>query len=67
MTIMYSCIQEAIKDNSIYDAKSEVSAGNTEDGFRASTHVMEGEFRAGSQEHFYFEPHSLSCCASRRI
>lgn len=58
MTIVYSCLQEAIKENSLYDSNSEVSVGNTEDGFQASTHVMEGEFKAGSQEHFYFEPHS---------
>lgn len=51
-------IEEAIKETSLYDSNSEVSVGNTEDGFKASTHVMEGEFRAGSQEHFYFEPHS---------
>ena len=50
MTIVYSCIQEAIKENSLYDSNSEVSVGNTEDAFQASTHVMEGEFKAGSQE-----------------
>ena len=58
MTIVYSCIQEAINANSLYDSNSEVSVGNTEAAFQASTHVMEGEFRTGSQEHFYFEPHS---------
>ena len=51
-------IQEAIRENSFYGVKSEISVGDTDSGFLASTNVIEGEFSTGYQEHFYLEPHS---------
>ena len=58
-------MQEAIKENSIFDTRSEISAGNIDNGFQESEAVIEGEFGSGYQEHFYLEP--WSCLVVPRV
>ena len=51
-------MQDAIKEDSFYNVKVELSDGDTKQGFSESDHVIEGEYRTGFQEHFYLEPFS---------
>lgn len=48
-------IEEAIEQKSYYNKPIVVAAGNLEEGFDGSKHVIEGTFVSGGQEHAYIE------------
>ncbi|WP_019587843.1 xanthine dehydrogenase molybdopterin binding subunit [Deinococcus apachensis] len=48
-------LQEAIGAQSFQGAQSTVRRGDVEHGLTQATHIFEGEFEMGGQEHFYLE------------
>jgi len=54
--------QEAIAQNSFHDCPpymNRISRGDTKAAFESCDHVVDGEVKIGSQEHFYMETHSV--------
>ncbi|KAJ6665275.1 hypothetical protein lerEdw1_004324 [Lerista edwardsae] len=52
-------MQEAIKHNSYFGEEKKIEQGNITEGFKTVDNIIEGEFRAGGQKHFYMETNSV--------
>ena len=48
-------IEEAIEQNILLHPARKIERGNIDEGFKNSTHIIEGELKTGSQEHWYLE------------
>ncbi|MEV5001286.1 xanthine dehydrogenase molybdopterin binding subunit [Nocardioides sp. LML1-1-1.1] len=51
-------LTEAIAQGSFQGARPRLQRGSVDDGFAASTRVVEGELEMAGQEHFYLETHA---------
>ncbi|MEK7953003.1 xanthine dehydrogenase molybdopterin binding subunit [Luteolibacter soli] len=51
-------ISQAIAANSFHTDPHVLGRGDVETGLKESTHLLEGEFSFGGQEHFYLETHA---------
>ncbi|MDD2634422.1 MAG: xanthine dehydrogenase molybdopterin binding subunit [Bacteroidales bacterium] len=48
-------IKDAIENNSLLQPERKIEIGDINAGFASSTHILEGEFESGGQEHWYLE------------
>ncbi|MDV7393774.1 molybdopterin cofactor-binding domain-containing protein, partial [Arthrospira platensis SPKY1] len=54
-------IEQAVEKDSRLAPTRSIRSGNVEDGFRNSSHILEGTVRTGAQEHWYLEPQTALC------
>ncbi|HOZ30229.1 MAG TPA: xanthine dehydrogenase molybdopterin binding subunit [Bacteroidales bacterium] len=54
-------IEEAIEKNSLLQPERKIESGDIESGFKKSSHIIEGEFQSGGQEHWYLETQICLC------
>ncbi len=54
-------LEDAIAKNSLLQPERKIETGDIEDGFKKSSHIIEGEFATGGQEHWYLETQICLC------
>ncbi|XP_066492251.1 aldehyde oxidase 3-like [Tiliqua scincoides] len=52
-------IEDAIRHNSYFGEEKKIEQGNITEAFQTVDNVIEGEFHAGGQKHFYMETNSV--------